>query len=56
MFSKQEIRQKTLGCYHDPANFQQSSSKHPANIQLAWWNPAPYQAISCLPRRLSAKS
>jgi len=24
-----------IGCLHDPANFQQSSSKRPANIQLA---------------------
>jgi len=24
-----------IGCLHDPANFQQSFSKRPANIQMA---------------------
>jgi len=52
-YCKADLQAWLIGCLHDPANFQQSSSKRPANIQLAWWNPAPYQPISCLPRRLS---
>jgi len=44
------VRSGEKGVY----TIQQSSSKRPENIQLAWWNPAPYQPLSCLPRRLSA--